>query len=98
MLHSATKYLAGHHDVLLGAVVCKSAEHAARLHELRTRTGIVAAPDAAWLLVRGLKTLEVRVSRQSQTARILAERLEEHESVTKVRYPGFGALHLVRHR
>jgi cystathionine gamma-synthase len=92
VLHSATKYLAGHHDVLLGAVVCKSEEHAARLLELRTRTGIVAAPDAAWLLVRGLKTLEVRVSRQSQTARILAERLEEHERVTKVRYPGFGAL------
>jgi cystathionine gamma-synthase len=92
VLHSATKYLAGHHDVLLGAVVAKSAEHAARLLELRTRTGIVAAPDAAWLLVRGLKTLEVRVSRQTQSARILVERLEEHERVTNVRYPGFGAL------
>ena len=70
VLHSATKYLAGHHDVLLGAVVCGSAEHAARLRELRTRTGIVAAPDAAWLLLRGLKTLEVRVARQSETAAI----------------------------
>ena len=61
VLHSATKYLAGHHDVLLGAVVAKRPEHAARLLELRTRTGIVAAPDAAWLLLRGLKTLEIRV-------------------------------------
>ena len=98
VLHSATKYLAGHHDVLLGAVVCKSAEHAARLHELRTRTGIVAAPDAAWLLVRGLKTLEVRVSRQSQTARILAERLEEHASVTKGEISRIRSTALVRHR
>lgn len=92
VLHSATKYLAGHHDVLLGAVVCGSAEHAERLHELRTRTGIVAAPDAAWLLLRGLKTLEVRVARQSETAATLAARLGEHEAVRIVRYPGFGGL------
>ena len=92
VLHSATKYLAGHHDVLLGAVVCGSAEHAARLRELRTRTGIVAAPDAAWLLLRGLKTLEVRVARQSETAATLAARLGEHEAVQIVRYPGFGGL------
>jgi cystathionine gamma-synthase len=92
VLHSATKYLAGHHDVLLGAVVCGRPEHAARLLELRTRTGIVAAPDAAWLLLRGLKTLEVRVARQSETAATLAARLGEHEAVQTVRYPGFGGL------
>jgi cystathionine gamma-synthase len=92
VLHSATKYLAGHHDVLLGAVVCTSTEHARRLHELRTRTGIVAAPDAAWLLVRGLKTLEIRVARQTETAATLAARLGEHEAVHIVRYPGFGGL------
>ena len=65
VLHSATKYLAGHHDALLGGVVCRRPEDAARLHEVRTRTGIVAAPDAAWLLLRGLKTLDVRVERQT---------------------------------
>jgi cystathionine gamma-synthase len=92
VLHSATKYLAGHHDVLLGAVVCGRAEHAERLHELRTRTGIVAGPDAAWLLLRGLKTLEVRVTRQTETAAALAARLGEHEAVQVVRYPGFGGL------
>jgi cystathionine gamma-synthase len=92
VLHSATKYLAGHHDVLLGAVVCRSPEHARRLHEVRTRTGIVAAPDAAWLLLRGLKTLEVRVARQTESATTLAARLSEHEAVQKVRYPGFGGL------
>ncbi|MBA3476577.1 MAG: PLP-dependent transferase [Actinobacteria bacterium] len=92
VLHSATKYLAGHHDVLLGAVVCGVAKHAERLRELRTRTGIVAAPDAAWLLLRGLKTLEVRVTRQSETAATLAARLGEHDGVQIVRYPGFGGL------
>lgn len=92
VLHSATKYLAGHHDVLLGAVVARDQELAARLLEVRTRTGIVAAPDAAWLLLRGLKTLEVRVERQSATAAALAERLRAHPAVEHVRYPGFGAL------
>jgi len=92
VLHSATKYLAGHHDVLLGAIVCQDAKHAERLRELRTRTGIVAAPDAAWLLLRGLKTLEVRVTRQSETAATLAARLGEHDGVQIVRYPGFGGL------
>ena len=91
-LHSATKYLAGHHDALLGAVVCRDPARAARLHEVRSRTGIVAAPDAAWLLLRGLKTLEVRVERQTATARELAARLAEHTAVERVRYPGFGGL------
>lgn len=91
-LHSATKYLAGHHDALLGAVACRRAEDAARLREVRTRTGIVAAPDAAWLLLRGLKTLEVRVERQTDTARELARRLAGHAAVETVRYPGFGGL------
>ena len=92
VLHSATKFLGGHHDVLLGAVVCKSAGHAERLLEFRTRAGIVAAPDAAWLLVRGLKTLEVRVARQTETAAELATRLRGHPAVETVRYPGFGGL------
>ena len=92
VLHSATKYLAGHHDVLLGVVVAKNPAHTARLLELRTRTGIVAAPDAAWLLLRGLKTLEIRVARQGKTATALVERLRGHEKVKTVRYPGFGAM------
>jgi cystathionine gamma-synthase len=92
VLHSATKYLAGHHDVLLGAVVCKHSEDADRLRELRTRTGIVAAPDAAWLLLRGLKTLELRITRQTETATELARRLRNHPAVETVRYPGFSGL------
>ena len=92
VLHSATKYLSGHADVLLGAVVCRDPQTAARLREFRGRTGIVAAPDPCWLLLRGLKTLEVRVRRQTETAQELARRLEGDTRVKTVRYPGFGGL------
>jgi cystathionine gamma-synthase len=92
VLHSVTKFLGGHHDVLLGAVVCKSPEDYERLKEFRTRSGIVAAPDAAWLLLRSLKTLRVRMESITATAQELARRLEAHSAVERVRYPGFGGL------
>jgi cystathionine gamma-synthase len=92
VVHSATKYLGGHHDLLLGAVVCREAETAKRLLTLRTRTGIVAPPDSAWLLLRSLKTLRVRIERQTATAKALAERLSRHEKVETLRYPGFAAM------
>jgi cystathionine gamma-synthase len=92
VVHSATKYLAGHDDALLGAVVCKSPEDAARLLEFRSRTGPVPNADTAWLLLRGLSTLEVRVVRQTQTARVIAERLGANPAAEVVRYPGFGGL------
>jgi cystathionine gamma-synthase len=92
VVHSATKYLGGHHDLLLGAIVCRERGEYERLLEFRGRAGIVASPDAAWLLLRSLKTLRVRVERQSATAAILAERLAAHPAVERVRYPGFGGL------
>jgi cystathionine gamma-synthase len=92
VLHSGTKYLAGHSDALVGAVVSRDAEAHERLWRFRQRTGAACAPDVAWLLLRGLKTLDVRVERQTETARILAERLEGHPAVETVRYPGFGGL------
>jgi cystathionine gamma-synthase len=92
VLHSATKFLGGHHDVLLGAVIAKERAEYDRLLEFRSRSGIVAAPDAAWLLSRSLKTLPVRVERQTATATELARRLERHPAVERVRYPGFGGL------
>jgi cystathionine gamma-synthase len=91
-LHSATKGLAGHDDALVGVVVTRDLETAARLREFRSRTGPVAAPDVAWLLLRGLQTLEVRVARQTETANSIAERLRSHSGVETVRYPGFGPL------
>jgi len=92
VVHSATKYLAGHSDALLGVVVCRDPAAANELLAFRTLTGIVAAPDAAWLLLRGLQTLELRVRRQTESATLLAKRLHDHWSVHLVRYPGFGGL------
>jgi cystathionine gamma-synthase len=92
VVHSATKYLGGHHDLLLGAVVCGDEAAAGRLREFRGRTGIVATPDSAWLLLRSLKTLRLRVERQTATAAELAERLRRHPAVERVRYPGFGGM------
>jgi cystathionine gamma-synthase len=90
VLHSASKILSGHHDSLLGVVISARAEDAQRLGAFRTSAGIVAAPDPAWLLLRGLKTLGVRVERQSATALELARRLSAHPAVERVRYPGLG--------
>jgi cystathionine gamma-synthase len=92
VLHSATKYLAGHDDVLLGAVVSRDHAAAEALQVFRGRTGIVAAADPAWLLLRGLKTLDLRVRRQGESAALLAERLRGHPAVEVVRYPGFSGL------
>jgi cystathionine gamma-synthase len=91
-LHSGTKYLAGHHDALVGAIVSKSADDHERLRLFRQRTGPSCAPDVAWLLLRGMKTLRPRVERQTATAKILAERLAKHPKVETTRYPGLGGL------
>ena len=91
-LHSATKVLAGHDDVLAGVVTVRDDELYDRLHLMRRRIGMVASPDSAWLLHRGLKTLGVRLDRQEATARVLAERLGAHPAVTTLRYPGFSFL------
>ena len=92
VVHSATKYLAGHDDALLGAVICRDPAAADELRTFRGRAGIVPAPDPAWLLLRGLKTLEVRVRRQNATAADIAARLAGHPRVETVRYPGIGGL------
>jgi len=88
VLHSATKILAGHHDALVGVVTCARPEDRAQLAAFRASSGIVAAPDPAWLLLRGLKTLALRVHRQSDSALELARRLTQHPAVRRVRYPG----------
>ena len=92
VVHSATKYLGGHSDVLLGAVVARSEEDAERLRAFRGRTGIVAAPDPCWLLLRSLQTLRVRMEGITANAHAVVERLRAHPAVEVVRYPGFGGL------
>ena len=92
VVHSASKYLTGHHNALLGATVTRDSEKTARLHELRARTGITASPDAAGALAAGLDSLEGRMRRISATAGELARRLDSHPAVELVRYPGFSGL------
>jgi cystathionine gamma-synthase len=92
VVHSATKYLGGHDDVMLGVVTCRDPSTAEALRSFRGRAGIVPAPDASWLLLRGLKTLEVRVRRQNATAADIAARLAAHPKVETMRYPGLGGL------
>jgi len=91
-LHSATKALGGHDDVLLGVVVCRDPAAADELRRFRALTGISPAAEPARLLLRSLRTLEVRVARQAVSAAIVAERLATHPKVSIVRYPGLGSL------
>jgi cystathionine beta-lyase/cystathionine gamma-synthase len=88
-VHSATKYLAGHNDTLAGVAVVADAALGERIGLLRQTIGGVLAPFDAWLALRGLKTLAVRLERQAKTARVLAHWLRDHPAVTAVHYPGF---------
>ncbi|MSO57447.1 MAG: PLP-dependent transferase [Thermoleophilia bacterium] len=92
VVHSATKVLSGHDDVLAGVTVAHDPALSERLFQTRRLAGIVASADTAWLVHRGLKTLAVRLERQEQSARLLVERLARHPSVTNVRYPGFSMI------
>jgi cystathionine gamma-synthase len=92
VLHSATKYLTGHHDAMLGATVTRSDTQTRRLYDVRMRLGLAASPDSADALLRGLRTLETRLRRQTETATELARRLAAHAAVELVRYPGVGGV------
>jgi methionine-gamma-lyase len=85
--HSATKYLNGHSDVSAG-VVAGSAELLDRIWDVGLLTGAVLGPFDAWLLLRGLRTLPMRVARHNDNGQALAEALERHPAVTRVHYPG----------
>jgi cystathionine gamma-synthase len=92
VVHSGTKYLTGHSNALIGATVTREPKQTKALYDARLRLGLPAAPDAAAALLYGLKSLELRVRRQTESARVLAARLEEHPAVLRVRYPGFSGL------
>lgn len=87
VIHSATKYLGGHNDLLAGAVA-GSADLVAAIRELQGVTGGVPDPFSAFLLIRGMKTLELRINRQNENAQRLAEFLAAHPAVERVHYPG----------
>jgi cystathionine gamma-synthase len=88
VVHSATKYLGGHSDLLLGAVISADSNLRDKLVGHRTLAGAVPGVMEAYLTLRGLRTLPVRLARQQGTAAMLAQRLSQHPSVARVRYPG----------
>jgi cystathionine gamma-synthase len=88
VVHSATKYLAGHADVILGLTVTRDEAWHTRLLTTRTLGGAIPGPVEAWLVLRGLRTLHVRLDRAQANANELAKRLARHPAVTRVRYPG----------
>jgi cystathionine beta-lyase/cystathionine gamma-synthase len=89
VLHSATKYLGGHSDVVLGAVISRSEKLAERLFFLQNAVGAVPGPQDCFLVLRGIKTLHLRVERACKNAKKIAKYLQAHPKVKNVYYPGF---------
>ena len=92
VVHSATKLIGGHSDLLLGLAIAADETLAGDLRDARTRGGATPGALEAWLALRGLRTLGVRLAEQTKTATILAERLARHPAVARVRYPGQGTM------
>ena len=88
VVHSTTKYLNGHTDVIGGAVIAADPEQAEMLRKWANVVGSIGAPFDAWLTLRGLRTLFPRIERQQLTAAIIADHLEQHAAVRRVHYPG----------
>lgn len=88
VMHSATKYIGGHSDVLAGLLITRSDELGRRLLSLRSTTGAVAGPFESYLLLRGVKTLALRMERHAANARAVADFLLTHPRVREVHYPG----------
>ncbi len=92
VVHSATKYLSGHADAMLGALVTTDDQLYDVLKGRRDLVGAIPGTLEAWLALRGLRTLHLRVDRAESNARDLADRLRAHRAVQEVRYPGFGGI------
>lgn len=88
VIHSATKFLGGHNDVVAGLVVVKNELLAEEVSYLQNAMGAVLGPQDSWLLIRGLKTLGLRVIAQESNAKALAHWLSSHSQVLKIYYPG----------
>jgi cystathionine gamma-synthase len=88
VMHSATKFIGGHSDLLLGAVVCREARHAEAMAAFRHDQGSIPGALESFLALRGLRTLPVRLDRAEASAAELARRLASHPQVSAVHYPG----------
>jgi cystathionine gamma-synthase len=92
VMHSVTKFLAGHSDVVLGSLSTSDSALFKRLDEARRFNGSIPGPFEAWLALRGIRTFPIRFRAAEKNAQQLLARLEAHPKITKVRYPGFGAV------
>ena len=92
VMHSVTKFLAGHSDVVLGSLSIADSALFKRLEESRRFNGSIPGPFEAWLALRGIRTFPVRFRAAEKNAQQLVTHLESHAKITKVRYPGFGAV------
>ena len=92
VMHSVTKFLAGHSDVVLGSLSTADPALLSRLEESRRYNGSIPGPFEAWLALRGIRTFPVRFKAAEANAKALVTRLQSHAKITKVRYPGFGAV------
>ncbi len=89
VMHSVTKYLGGHSDVVMGALVCNDEEIAKEMYRIQNSTGAVTAPMDSFLVLRGIKTLHLRVQRHCENGEKLANFLVNHPKIEKVYWPGF---------
>ena len=89
VLHSATKYLGGHSDVVLGAIVVKDEALAEKFYYVQNSSGAVPGPQDCFLVLRGIKTLHIRMERSCKNAKKIAKHLKLHPKVGNVYYPGF---------
>lgn len=89
VMHSATKYLGGHSDVVMGALVVSDQELADRLYFIQNASGAICGPQDSFLMLRGIKTLHVRMQRHCENGRKVAEYLQSHPKIEKVYWPGF---------
>lgn len=92
VIHSATKYLGGHNDVLAGLIVAKGNELCNELFLHHNAAGAVLSPFDSWLLMRGMKTLSLRLEKHEENAKALSKFLQEHSAVVDVLYPGRGGM------
>lgn len=92
VMHSGTKYIGGHNDVLAGLVVAKGAELCEKLQTNHNAAGAVLSPFDSWLLIRGLKTLHLRMKQHDSNAKVIAEFLKSESAIKDVLYPGKGGM------
>ena len=88
-MHSLTKYMGGHSDVVMGAAICNDKNIAQKLYEIQNSCGAIPGPQDSFLVLRGIKTLHLRMQRHCENAKVIANFLKNHPKVEDVYWPGF---------